>query len=336
MLRWSALFLGVALFAGACSSGSGRATPAPTPTTPVSARTDATTTSTPASPTSSAASVPAQRYEPRLPLAIQEAAATTTGGRLYVVGGYDTARNSSATTFVFDGSAWSPGPPLPIAINHPGAATINGTVYVVGGFTPAGATNRVFELTNGATSWRELAPMRRARGALSLVAVGTRLYAICGRDGSAQIAVPETYEPQTNTWTDLAAMPQPRNHVAGFVDRASVCVAGGRTPATSGAIDCLDTGRGVWRSPAVLPVATSGAAASVINGVTFVAGGEPSTETRLVDVVQRLATGTWTTEPMLVPRHGTAFAVYRGRLWMCGGATAAGFHAVSTCTSLGI
>ena len=37
---------------------------------------------------------------------------------------------------------------------------------------------------------------------------------------------------------------------------------------------------------------------------------------------------------MLVPRHGTAFAVFRGRLWVCGGATAPGFQAVSTCTSL--
>ena len=82
-------------------------------------------------------------------------------------------------------------------------------------------------------------------------------------------------------------------------------------------------------------MATSGAAAATIDGVTLVAGGEPSTETRLVDVVQRNAAKTWTTEPMLVPRHGTAFAVYRGRLWMCGGATAPGFHAVPTCTSVG-
>jgi hypothetical protein len=72
----------------------------------------------------------------------------------------------------------------------------------------------------------------------------------------------------------------------------------------------------------------------VIDGVMLVAGGEPSVETRLVDVVQRFAANAWTTGPMLVPRHGTAFAVYHRRLWMCGGATAPGFHAVPTCTSL--
>ena len=241
----------------------------------------------------------------------------------------------SAATFVFDGSAWSSGPTLPIRVNHPGAATINSDVYVAGGFTPAGgATNRVFVLAPGATSWREVAPMQRARGALSLVSVGQRLYAIGGRNASAEIAVPEVYDPQANTWTDAAAMPHPRNHLAAFVDGVLVCVAGGRTPATSGAIDCLDTGSGTWQGRAALPVPTSGAAATFTRGVTLVAGGEPSGETSITDVVQRFATNRWTTEPMLVPRHGTAFAVYRGRLWMCGGATAPGFHAVSNCTSL--
>ena len=83
-----------------------------------------------------------------------------------------------------------------------------------------------------------------------------------------------------------------------------------------------------------MPTATSGAAAVVLDGVTFVAGGEPAGETSIVGVVQELRGGAWTTTPMLVPRHGTAFAVYRGRLWMCGGATAPGFQAVDACTSL--
>jgi hypothetical protein len=85
----------------------------------------------------------------------------------------------------------------------------------------------------------------------------------------------------------------------------------------------------------MLPVPTSGAAAGIVDRMTIVAGGEPSGETRITDVVQMFGAHRWTTEPMLVPRHGTAFARYRGRLWMCGGATAPGFHAVADCTSIG-
>ncbi len=71
-----------------------------------------------------------------------------------------------------------------------------------------------------------------------------------------------------------------------------------------------------------------------MNGTTVVAGGEPSDESHIVGVIQRLRQGSWTSVPMLVPRHGTAYTFYRGRLWMCGGATAPGFHAVNACTAL--
>jgi hypothetical protein len=51
--------------------------------------------------------------------------------------------------------------------------------------------------------------------------------------------------------------------------------------------------------------------------------------------VQILRGGSWSSQPMLVPRHGTAFAMYQGSLWACGGATSPGFHAVADCTSFG-
>ena len=266
---------------------------------------------------------------------IQEAGAASTGGRLYVVGGYDAARNSSAAAFVFDGSTWSAAPSLPIAVNHPGVAAIGGDVYVAGGFTPSGATNRVFTLS----ARRNLAASSHRctlrAGALALVSLRGRLYAIGGRDRSAQIAATEEYDPGSGTWKVLPDMPAPRNHVAGYVDGARACVAGGRTPDSSAAIDCFDPATATWMHRLTMPTATSGAAAVVFGGVTFVAGGEPAGETSIVGVVQESRAGVWNSTPMLVPRHGTAFAVYRGRLWMCGGATAPGFQAVDACTSLG-
>jgi len=349
VLRPSVVFATAALFVGAsCGNGGTHAAPspassrAPAPVTgnlsgnPRDTAGSSTTSRSPAAPSPQPAAVAEQqRYEPALPVAIQEAAAATTGDRLYVVGGYDTARNSSAAVFVGNGATWNQGPTLPIAVNHPGAAAIGGDVYVAGGFTPGGATNRVFVLANGSSSWRELAPMHRARGALALLANHCRLYAIGGRDGSVQFAVPEEYDPGTGHWEDLPAMPAPRNHLAGYVDGGSVCVAGGRTPDTSAAIDCFEPTTGVWAERATLPTATSGATAAVLDGVTIVAGGEPAGETSIVVVVQGFRLGKWSSAPMLVPRHGTAFAMFRGRLWACGGATAPGFRAVATCTSFG-
>jgi hypothetical protein len=123
--------------------------------------------------------------------------------------------------------------------------------------------------------------------------------------------------------------------VAGFVDGRDACVAGGRTPSTSAAIDCFDTTTHAWTRRATLPVATSGANAVIFNGITVVGGGEPSGETSIVGVLQERRGAVWSSEPMLVPRHGTAYAMFNGRLWACGGATAPGFHAVAACTSFG-
>jgi N-acetylneuraminic acid mutarotase len=277
-----------------------------------------------------------QHVEPSLPMAIQESGAAATPGHLYVVAGYNTQKNSTDVTFVFNGAQWTTGPTLPIRLNHPGVAAIGNRVYLAGGFTPSGASDRVFSLTDGGSQWQELAPLHRARGALSLLALEGQLYAIGGRDGGVQIAIPERYDPATNAWTDLPAMPDPRNHTAGYVDSGQLCVAGGRTPATSAAIDCFDPQSSHWQRVAQLPTATSGAAAESSNGTLLVAGGEPSSEANLVDVVQLHHGSAWTTQPMLVPRHGTGYALFNGRLWLCGGATAPGFHATAACTSIGL
>jgi Kelch motif protein len=335
--------LAIVLFAVAAtaSCGSGNATSstgttlAPASTAPASTAPVTVSNRGMSSTTVESASGPRQRTESPLPVAVQEAGAAVAGGRLTVVGGYDTARNSTDGVFVFDGSAWTRGPSLPIAVNHPGVAAVGADVYVAGGFIPGGATNRVFVRRGVAAHWSELASMRRVRGALSLVALAGRLYAIGGRDGSLQVAVPEVFDPRAGRWSDIAPMPAPRNHGAGYLDGGVVCVAGGRTPDTSAAIDCYDPGTASWSSRAGLPVGTSGAAAAAVDGTTIVAGGEPASETHLVAVVQTLTRATWSQTPMLVPRHGAAFTVYRGRMWACGGATAPGFQAVATCTSIG-
>jgi N-acetylneuraminic acid mutarotase len=273
--------------------------------------------------------------ETPLPVALQEGGAAVVGSVLYEVAGYDVNRLSTSYVFRFDGSAWNAAPSLPIALNHPGVAAIGTDVYVAGGFTPRGASDRAFVLHAGSSTWQEVASLRRARGALVLLEVNDQLIAIGGRDGNDEIAVPERYAPTTNTWTDLPDMPDPRNHGAGYVDGVDACIAGGRTPSTSAAIDCLNTQSSTWTRVAQLPAATSGASAGFFDGRLIVAGGEPSTETHLVALVQEERGGAWTTQPMLVPRHGTAYALYEGRLWQCGGASAPGFHAVATCTSIG-
>ena len=106
--------------------------------------------------------------------------------------------------------------------------------------------------------------MHTARAAAALLAVGRYLYVVGGIAGSTQIAQVERYDPATNTWTDITQMPRPRNHVAGYVNGQLACVAGGREPSTSNAVDCLDTTTASWRPGIPLPTPTSGAAAGIV------------------------------------------------------------------------
>ena len=231
-LNASAVWVVLVVLGAGCSSGGGPASSATSTATGPKATTTApqTTVVGPTSTSGASARAQPQRFEAALPIKIQEAAAVNADGHLYVLGGYDSARNSSSAVFVLNGSTWQRGPVLPVAVNHPGAAAIGGDVYVAGGFTPNGATNRAFVLAAGSGAWREIPSMHTARGALSLVAAGGRLYAIGGRDRSAQIAVTETYQPGGTAWSAISAMPAPRNHLAGYLDGALICAAGGRTP----------------------------------------------------------------------------------------------------------
>src|SRR5262245_2839060 len=329
------LVAGLVVFLLCGCSDSNRSSGASSPSSTTSRRHRAASRDTSTTAPRDSAPTLGQRYEPSLPGARPEGAAAVAGGRLYVVGGYDAGRKSTNDVFVFDDERWQSGPPLPIALNHPGAAALGGRVYVVGGFTTDGETNRAFVLKRDSRVWQDIAPIHHARGALALVAFAGRLYAIGGRDRSAEIAVPEVYDPRANAWADLAPMPDARDHLAGYVDSGKICVAGGRTPRTSRRIDCFDPATGKWSRSATLPLSTSGAAAAVMNRTTVVAGGERVGETSIVAAVQMLHAGKWQDVPMLAPRHGTAFARYHGRFWVCGGATAPGFAAVATCTSFG-
>jgi N-acetylneuraminic acid mutarotase len=264
-----------------------------------------------------------------IPAPRQEVASAATADGLYVAGGFDGSGRSAATVYRFR-SGWSESPPLPRPLDHPSAAELGGRLYVAGGFSNGSASPALYSLEGG--SWRTLASMRRARGALALVATGGRLFAIGGA-GAADVAVVEAYDPGRNAWSDVSALPQPRNHLAGFSFDGKACAAGGRSP-NSARVDCMDPATGTWSRLPDLPKPTSGAGAVVLDGMVIVAGGEDPGESRLVDQVARFQQGTWSSEPMLHPRHGIQLAVYEGKAWACGGADQPGYHAVGSCTTI--
>ncbi len=249
------------------------------------------------------------------------------------MGGFNAAGTSLDGVYVFDGSAWSAGPHLPLPLDHASAATLDGRLYIAGGHSNGRDSARLFRLDGD--HWTALASMHFARGGHALVAAQGRLYAVGGNTASANVAPVEAYEPQSGAWTVVSSLPVPRNHVAGFVSGASVCVAGGRYPTTA-RVDCLDVATGAWSRLPDLPLATSGAGATAFSGGGIVvAGGQNATETAIVDQLTGYTGSSWSAPVgMQVPRHGFELAVFDGRAWACGGGVAPGLHPTATCTSI--
>src|SRR5438445_8546926 len=186
---------------------------------------------------------PAQRDEPSLPVPMEEAGAAIAGGNLDVIGGLNVAGASLDSVYVFDGTSWRTGPRLPLPVDHPSAATLDGQVYLAGGHSNGRDSARVFRLDGD--HWTELAALHIARGGHALIAAQGKLFAIGGNTSRGNVAQAEAYDPATNGWTVLPSLPDPRNHVMGFVAGGEACVAGGRSPTTA-RVDCFHNLSRAW------------------------------------------------------------------------------------------
>jgi N-acetylneuraminic acid mutarotase len=167
------------------------------------------------------------------------------GGKLYVVGGMAGCAPCTplATLEVYDPTTdtWdTTQPALPTARTGPAAAVIDGKLYVVGGAdfgVPAsGPQHNLFFATlevydPALRAWDTTrAPMPTGRREPAAAVLDGRLYVMGGTVASGATAAVEVYDPCTNSWTTVAALPSPRSSsVAGVIGR-TIHLVGGRAP----------------------------------------------------------------------------------------------------------
>jgi N-acetylneuraminic acid mutarotase len=282
---------------------------------------------------------------PDLPLgATQETAVVATGGKLYVLGGFDGAGAVVPAVQVFDPATckWSMGPALPKAVHHANAAVVDGTIYVVGAMQTGAFTaipdvwawNPVTD-----TAWATRAPMPAGtqRGSGVAGVIDGKIYLAGGLRGGAVNEL-SMYDPAANTWTGgLPAVPLTRDHGCGGVVNGKLYLLGGR----QGGITTQSTtayeftpGAG-WAERAAMPTARGGTACGVVGNRIVVVGGEgnAAVASGVFPQVEAYdaAANTWATLAMMpVPRHGMGAAAIGDQVYVPGGATKQGFGAVAT------
>jgi N-acetylneuraminic acid mutarotase len=243
-----------------------------------------------------------------MPLPSHHVALAEIGGKIYVVGGFRLPDSGPAAwqpidnVWEYDPAAdsWKALAPLPTKRGSANAVVVSGKIYVIGGAglhpgsketvvhptRPHRAldTNEVYDpVTN---RWEARSAMPTARNHAAAAAVGSRIYVIGGRIGSAFISrasntdVVEMYDPATDQWGPLlAAMPTARSAGSWGVFRDRIYVAGGeqRTPEfqkTFRAVEAYDPAGNRWTILPPMDFPRHGMAGDIIDGKFHLVSGD--------------------------------------------------------------
>lgn len=166
--------------------------------------------------------------------------------------------------------------------------------------------------------WTTYAPMPTARWGNSSVGYNGLLYSISG----SGTTVHQVYNPVTNTWASLAAIPTEAAYAAVSAWNGRLYVMGGSLGSTwLNTNQIYDIATNTWSAGAPLPVNTMGATSVAYNGRIYVAGGWNGALINNLQIYD-IATNTWTAGAAAPTNRYEACAGLIGtRMYVFGGYT---------------
>jgi kelch-like protein 17 (actinfilin) len=216
-------------------------------------------------------------------------AAASLGGRVFFAGGMMADGVASAEVTCFDPAAAGGAgasavvAPMGTARNFAAGASLNGLLYVAGGYgdddEEVDFYRSVERYSPASDTWEAAASMTSVRSDHQLVALGSFLYAIGGRNGGARMATAERYDPAANTWTPIASMASARSHFAAAAMGGFLYVTGGVEGPNGGPYVVLrrceryDPAANAWSSIADLPEPRWLHALACLDGSLYAVGG---------------------------------------------------------------
>jgi N-acetylneuraminic acid mutarotase len=223
-----------------------------------------------------------------LPSARRAPAVTGLNGRLYAIGGSNSAAIPLNTVQAYDPAtnAWSTKAPLPVARqNGNGAATLGSTIYVAGGSDATGMPTRTLYAYDATTNtWSTKANMPVTSGCGGSALINSKLYVLSGCTSSstgkqvfAQLL--HRYDPGTNLWTTLRPPPDVHFQPSVGALNGKLYVAGGNNGAgaQTGRLDVYDPATNTWSTKAAMPTARVASAGAFVGGKFYVLGGRNGT-----------------------------------------------------------
>ncbi len=172
-----------------------------------------------------------------------ESACVSLNGFIHVAGGRSPAGSANLEWrdhidtdqhWYFDAgdNRWRALAPMPTARNSTAGVVTNGVLYVIGGRTVNGGNTNVVEVYDPLSDrWERARPMPKAQGGLAAAVLNGKIYAFGGEYFTPQpggvFAESWEYDPDTDHWRAVAAMPRRRHGLGAVSLGEAIYVLGG-------------------------------------------------------------------------------------------------------------
>lgn len=307
-----------------CGGGGGGAEAASTTPTPAP-------TPTPSPAPTPPASLPAGWTQlANMPSGVAKFGVAALGGKIYVVGGYDT--RSSVMVYDIAANSWSSGPALPRGTDNVAVLAAGDKLYAMGG--EARTAFQVFDPASG--QWSQGPALPRIGFASAAAALDGRLHLVGGwnysNSASASVASHSVFDIAQQRWNSAAPLTVARNAAGAAALDGRLYVVGGRSPGiragdqqSLAGLEIYTAATDQWLNAAVMPTARGSLAVVALAGQVYALGGE-STPGVVSDAVERYdpATQSWSVLPAMPYRsHGLGAVVVGNAIYVMGGFTGA-------------
>lgn len=226
-------------------------------------------------------------------------------------------------SFIYD-TATNP----PINQQGPGYTVHDGKLYVFGGSTDGtNPNNKAMVYDPGTDSWSYLADMPANRWHPSVQSVGSKIYIIGGKSGSAQNTVTNTvweYDPSLDTYTSKATMTTARSHAFNAVVDGVIYVIGGSNGSTFNVTtnEAYNVSGNSWSSKTAMPTGRGDVdKAVVVDGLIYCVGGYNSSSNVATVEAYNPSTNSWVTGLTSMPsaRDSMGIGALGGKIIVAGG-----------------
>lgn len=222
-----------------------------------------------------------------LPVPLNHLMPATANGKLYVIGGQTDSgggpNNFVNTVYEYDPATrqWRSRTPMPTARGGGAAAVLDGKIYVAGSRPPRGADFAVYDPAQD--RWTTLPDIPTQRNHLGVAAANGKIYVIGGRFAagfnSEITAIVEAFDPNTNTWSRVADLPEPRGGLNALEAMGCIHTFGGEgtNQHPNGVFpfhEIYDPISNVWIRVDNMPVPVHGVTgAAFVSGLIYLPGG---------------------------------------------------------------